>query len=747
MYCTIFWHLNYYRIRVRSGMIAIIALGLLVLSGTNIQADFVGRNMGTKPDVSSLSKGLQAVRADLAAENLQVHIRKNTITGKNTAVIAVQVHNVGFVQSGANALTFTLKAQPSGKTLSRLIKIPRLEAKQVKNYNWTVSIPPAKCVTITASVDDPGTPANNAVQKSISLVGMGNNMTKPINRGAVIRNGSAIQSSRHTLRPIPKIPLPQADLTVSKITFNDFKAKKANETWVEVEVRNVGKITSKPTRVKGSLKRADGSTERNDFPVPRLLPRHSTVIQGPIRMTKGINTLTMQVIDPGTPGNNTLTRRHRFGFSFLLNNRRTQTQKHPVATRDKAGKLSVKDTRVQKGKKQKKPFRQPLAGGNPVPPAPAPPGGSPNPPDLKVIANTCTPDPITINSKITCVVDVVNIGGNYPIDRNSRIIARLMINGPLGSEPAIEQSKSEYLPPITSGGDKAQFTFQYYLPAAGSYLNRVKVFFSAPQGETNLSNNEAQWRYHVTPLPDLSVVITHPSDVKIGGHKRWFRFQVKNVGEARSGKTTMRLHIDEDGTRIWEVPPLEPGETFPASKRKKRGIRWWRKGVKRYQISVNRNHDFAESNWRNNSDKGSLFVYTPKMRFDPKVRVYYLPDIYKKKQAPVIAGSKAKLVFRIVNKGRGMSDAGKFTLIIQPPGKESKVIFFEQPFDALFNGEGFYKQFKVTFSTPGKARYVIKRYLAKKHRRSTEYIPFPKEIYAQGTIEIIAPQLGEPPRR
>jgi len=366
---------------------------------------------------------------------------------------------------------------------------------------------------------------------------------------------------------------------------------------------------------------------------------------------------------------------------------------------------------------------------------------------LKILSAQCSPKTITTASAIQCTVDVVNIGADYTDNGNVQIVAQLMVEGPLGKEPMQEQRSSQHLGSVDRDGGKISFHFDYHVPQAGAYSNKVKIFFSSLEDDINPLNNRKEWHYQVSPLPDLSVFISHPGDVRIGGPKRWFRFQVKNVGEARSGKTTMRLHIDEDGTRTWEVPPLEPRETFPAGKKKKRGIRWWRKGVKRYQISVNRNHDFAESNWQNNSDKGSLFVYTPKLRFDPKATVYYLPDIYRKQQAPVIAGSKAKLVFKIVNKGGGMTDAGKFTLIIQPPGKESRVIFFEQPFDALFNGEGFYKQFEVTFSTPGKARYVIKRYLAKKHRRSTEYIPFPKEIYAQGTIEIIAPQLGEPPRR
>ena len=725
-------------------MIVIISLGLLVLSGTNIQAGFVGRNMGTKPDVSSFSKGLQAVRADLAVENLQIHIRKNT------AVIAVQVRNMGLIQSGANALTFTLHAQPSGKTLTRLIKIPRLQAKQVKNYTWTVSIPAGKNATIIASVDDPATPANNLVRKSISLAGTDKKITKPTNKGHVIHNGVSLRAGRHAPSSLPGRPLPKADLTVSKITFNDFKAKKTNESWVEVEVRNVGALASKPTRVKGSIKRADGSMERNVFPVPRLLPRHSTTIQGPIRMTKGINTLTMQVIDPNSPGNNTLTRRYRFGFSFPPNHRRRiQSKKHTITTRDKPAQLPVKDTHVHMEKKQKNLFRRPLPGGNPVPgpPAPLPPEGASGVPDLKILSAQCSPKTITTVSAIRCTVDVINIGADYPDFGNVQIVAQLMVEGPLGKEPIQEQRSSQHLGPVDRDGGKISFHFDYHVPQTGAYSNKVKIFFSSLEDDINPANNRKEWHYQVSPLPDLSVFISHPGDVRIGGPKRWFHFQVKNVGEARSEKTTMRLHIDEDGTRTWEVPPLAPGETFPAGKMKKRGIRWWRKGVKRYQISVNRNHDFAESNRQNNSDKGSLFVYTPKMRFDPMARVHGLPDIYKKKQAPVIAGSKAKLVFRIVNKGGGMSDAGKFTLRIRPPEKKNKVIFFEQTFDALFNGEGFYKQFEVTFNTPGKARYVIKRYLAKQHRRSTEYIPFDKEIYAQGTIEVIAPQLGEPPRR
>ncbi len=735
---------------IRYGMILTAVLWMMIFPGAWAQAGFMGRPLPTKPNAASLKKGLHVVRPDLAVENLQIHTRTDPNSGTIFAIITVQVRNVGRMQSRPNALTFALHEFPNGKTQSKLKTIPPLAVNNSKNFKWAVPLTSGRA-TITVSVDDPGTPGNNIAQKTIMIRNQRKRTgKKPVDK-KIVPQAILGPNKRHVLPPLPDGRFPKADLTVSKITFNDFKAKKANETWVEVEVRNVGGRPSAPTRIKGSLKRADGSTESNFFSVPGLRPKHSTTIQGPIRMTQGINTLTMQVIDPGSPANNTLTRRHRFGFSFLPNHRRQiHSKKHTITTRDKPAKLPVKDTHVHMEKKQKNLFHRPLPAGNPVPgpPAPRPPDGAAGVPDLKILSAQCSPKIITTATEINCTVDVVNIGADYPDLGNVQIVAHLMVEGPLGKEPIQEQWSPQHLGPVNRDGGKISFHFDYHVPQAGAYSNKVKIFFSSLEDDINPANNRKEWQYQVSPLPDLSVFITHPGDVRIGGHKRWFHFQVKNVGHAASKKTTLWLHIDEDGTRTWEVPPLAPGETFPAhNKTKKRGIRWWHKGVKRYQIAVNRDHTFAESDWRNNSTSGSLFVYTPKLRFDPKATIHFLPDIYRKKQAPLIAGKEEHIVFRIINKKESITEAGKFTVFIQPPGPASTALYFEYRFDKLFPGEGLYKTFPVTFDSPGKARYVIRRFLEKKHRRSTEYKPFDGGNYFRGTIEILPPQLGEPSRR
>ncbi|HHB76282.1 MAG TPA: hypothetical protein ENK84_07040 [Desulfobulbus sp.] len=736
---------------IRYGIMLTAVLCMTFFSGIRAHAGFMGRPLPTKPNAASLKKGLQAVRPDLAVENLQIHTRTDPKSGTKFAIITVRVRNAGGVQSGANALTFTLHEILNGKTQSKLKTIPPLPAGNLKNFKWAVPLTSGRA-TITVSVDDPGTPGNNIAQKTIMVKNQQKKAGKEHVDKKIIPRPVHRPNNRPALPPLPGSRFPKADLAVTKITFNDFKAKKANETWVEVEVRNVGGRTSAPTRINGSLKRADGSTESNFFSVPGLRPKHSTIIQGPIRMTKGINTLTMKVSDPATPTNNTLTRRHRFGFSFLPNrHKRIQREKQNVTIRKRPNTLRFNGSSVQVANKQKKPFHRQFIHTGPVPPTPSPlpPGGDMDPPDLKIISTQCTPDIKTTATEIQCEVNVVNIGGEYPDDPGTQIIAQLWIDGPLGREPVKSQRSSQHLKPMdtNTSGDMMRFSFHYHVPVDGSYRNRVKISFSSPQGETNLSNNQAYLQYNVEPLPDLSVYITHPGDVRIGGPHRWFHFQVKNVGRAESKKTTLWLHIDEDGTRTWEVPPLAPGKTFPAAKMKKRGVRWWHKGVKRYQIAVNRDHTFAESDRRNNSTSGSLFVYTPKIRFDPKATIHFLPDIYRKKQAPLITGKEENIVFKVVNKKECLTKAGKFTLFIQPPGPASTARFFEYRFDKLFPGENLYKSFPVTFDSPGKARYVIRRFLEKKHRRSTEYKPYDSDTYFTGTIEILAPQLGKPPRR
>jgi len=205
---------------IRYGMILTAVLWMMIFPGAWAQAGFMGRPLPTKPNAASLKKGLQAVRPDLAVENLQIHTRTDPNSGTIFAIITVRVRNVGGVQSRPNALTFTLHEIPSGKTQSKLKTIPPLPANNSKNFKWAVPLTSGRA-TITVSVDDPGTPGNNIAQKTIMVKNQQKRTEKkPVDK-KIVPQAILGPNKRHVLPPLPDGRFPKADLTVSKITFND----------------------------------------------------------------------------------------------------------------------------------------------------------------------------------------------------------------------------------------------------------------------------------------------------------------------------------------------------------------------------------------------------------------------------------------------------------------------------------------------------------------------------------------------
>ncbi len=83
-------------------------------------------------------------------------------------------------------------------------------------------------------------------------------------------------------------------------------------------------------------------------------------------------------------------------------------------------------------------------------------------------------------------------------------------------------------------------------------------FMLATATDTNLSNKTATSAMSVNGKPDLIICRYEKKYVKIG-HYTPFNFNVKNVGDATSPKTTVRIDIPGKGTETCTVPSLIAG--------------------------------------------------------------------------------------------------------------------------------------------------------------------------------------------
>ncbi len=281
---------------------------LLSVSVVPVWSGMPMRPISGHPSAENLKKGLP----DLSVEALRV--RYHVKPGRNTipAVVTAEVHNVGATSSQTTRLHCSL--QNGKRREEKIITIRALKGGRSSAVKWSTSLTPG-ANTIVLRVDDRNNPANNQATKTIRIkaqrsTGAGGPPIQGIthrgsgNESPFAKAAPLIHANTRNLHP---------DLTISQIIFNDFKAKKPGETWVQIKIRNIGTVASPKTWLLGTIKRADGTVERNRLPVPSIAPRQLTTIEGPIRMTPGLNSLAVEVRDPGTPGNNRMTRRHRFG--------------------------------------------------------------------------------------------------------------------------------------------------------------------------------------------------------------------------------------------------------------------------------------------------------------------------------------------------------------------------------------------------------------------------------------------------
>ncbi len=678
-----------------------------------------------KPSANTLSHA--AFKPDLVVEGIRF---EKKAAGKAEATIIIK--NGGTAPSHATRVSAVL-TRGDGSHAKNSWSVQALKAGTTKVLTWRISVKPGHN-NLKVSISDTNKNGNRLEKEYFLMAKVVQVLSHPreqITEGA--RRASKAQASKARGR-----------LVVQEISFDDLRARKPGETWVAINLKNIGKKATAAREFRVQVRRADGTRAWKRFRVRALRPGETTRIESFVKMSHGENTLKVM----GIGGMN------RHGLTTFEGPPREFIARHVFSPRafrmvhKNNAELAKNAARVSKGKeKTVTPNVNTLKALSTAKHITPPKHKKISTyddrfhPDLKIISMEITPQPPVIGKKIHCIIHVVNVGDDYVQLVNLKIVAQLSVRGPLGEEPMMKQTSTGHLRPVNSpGGGDIRFDFSYSVPSEGKYWNFVRVKFSSYVGEKNFENNVGEKFYIISPLPDLRVWISHPGNVRVSGPKRWFRFFVKNTGGAASKETTMRLHIDEDGTHTYTIPPLAPGES---SAEHKRGIRWWHKGVKRYQIVVNPDRTFDESDWTNNSMRGSLYVHNPKVVFDPTATVYRPLDIYLKKHAPFVTGKTVSVVFKIFNPSdRDLSDKTKFIIDIHHPSPSTKTEHFEFTYDRFMPGEAVYKKLTIKFDYAGKAHYTIQRFLVLRNGYKLEPIPLDSD-HAHGAFEVF-PRLGVP---
>ncbi len=706
------------------------------------------------PLAITLHKAAKSLRPDLAVQHLNVILQQRKQKRyPATAIIKVEIKNVG--QAASSPTTMTITVTGKGVHRDKTLHIKPLAHGAFQAISWKTGLAAGKN-RITVRVKDPNTPKNNTAGKTVMVREMVPIQQIAAGHGAPISTAN----NRHLPAVIPHAVIPHRphpvpaglhpDLSVRRIIFSRPGpltlqrpgSIKPNETRVRVEIKNVGTARSAATKALGILHRGNGHIERNTLPVPALAPGKSHWITGPIRMTTGRNSLTMTVRDRYNPANNSLTR------SIIMKNtekyekinhraHEIQPGKDARLLHHAAPRVEISNAFKPAGKKKQIPMHKPvLRGGAPLP---APPGPQAKP-DFEITDCSVSPEHPLRYHTAEIICHVINNGDDYPVNSRDSFQVTLDIHGPLGSENIAPVTRHGHISPYEHLHQAEEFRFQADIPASGTYSGTARVRFLSGNRETNTANNSRHFQFSTSTLPDLQVYITRPSDVRVGGHKRWFRFFVKNVGTASSQSTTLRLHIDRDGTHTWEVPPLAPGERFPGPDQwKKRGIRWWKKGRKHYVIEVNRDHTFQEANWDNNRIRDSLEVYIG-AHFNPKATVDVFPKIYLKNHAEFHVGGQEKLTFvAVVNQNSiHMAPKTKIDIYLTAPPATGNIAYREQVIPALLPGERYAVIWPKRFDHAQRYNYTIKMYQFK----HGQWLINP--VWEHTGYFDVAPVLGEP---
>ncbi len=640
-----------------------------------------------KPKVKNIKK---VALPDLAVQS--VTWKAAGMKDASKAWIFVKVKNIGKAPSKPTSLSAVHECNRKAVE-KKSFRLWALAPGRTAEVKWLISRK-AGGNLVAVSVHDSINPSNNKRELHFRYVPPPRVTLHASPKGSLLvskkkRNDLVLGKGRQ----VRKVKAPE--LVIEKVSFQDERASKPDESWISVKVKNEGQGES-PSRILAvAVTLPGGGRVKKNFKVPSLRPGQQVMVGGAVRMGQGINhvkvelisSLSRKVLSAVNKGGTVVTVSHYFNFKPSKSVRRAVgAKKVPLIKKQMVEKTPAGPTVDVTPHERNYVF---------------------SPPDLKIISMETRDNKHHVHITAT----VVNIGGDY-LDsyegHNVKIIAQLFVKGPFGEEPVQTRMYDKYLPPVTTEGGEVRFDFHYTAPICGWYEHTLRVKFSPSAGEERLMDNERKETFRVRCLPDLRVWISRPSDARVGGHKRWFRFFVKNIGDGISRDTTMQLHIDGDGNHTYEVPWFYPGERLAEFKR---GIRWWKKGRKHYHIIVNPGRTFEELNWSNNEMEGSLYVHGIKTTFNTKSHIPALIEAYLRRHVPFRAGKPDKLIFRFYNPNdKVISGHYKFHIRIKHPRPSTKDERLTFSFDRLLPGEYVYKQVPVTFDYAGRASYVIQRF-------------------------------------
>ena len=155
--------------------------------------------------------------------------------------------------------------------------------------------------------------------------------------------------------------------------------------------------------------------------------------------------------------------------------------------------------------------------------------------------------------------------------------------------------------------EKANFEKGFRVHKPGTYTVTLVLDPANSVDEMDETNNRRTRSFDVQPLPDLIVYISNSKRPPVG-REREIRMVVKNIGNSSTSpyaNASLRSYVKQKGVKLYDIPQLDPGETFTV----KRNHKWGTAGTKRITAKISYSKHEIKSN--NNEVQGSFFVRLP----------------------------------------------------------------------------------------------------------------------------------------
>jgi len=204
------------------------------------------------------------------------------------------------------------------------------------------------------------------------------------------------------------------------------------------------------------------------------------------------------------------------------------------------------------------------------------------------------------NQRVVYTAEIKNTG-EVPIQNPT---VKMILDRP-GNEPTTEITKTM---DVTIGkNQKATFNKGFRIDKPGTYEVTLVLDPNDAIDEIDENNNSTTWSFNASPLPDLIVYIDNAKRPPVG-REREIRIVVKNIGSAETnayGNWKLRSYVKQKGVKIYDIPPLAPGETYTI----KRNHKWGTSGTKKINAGISSTR--TEINADNNFVESSFFVRLP----------------------------------------------------------------------------------------------------------------------------------------